>query len=69
MQRASVPFVLDDVVVGPNTPGLPDAVEGTHPEHIVDKIEQAEDSEEAYMSALNDTSSSSPAGVVGQTWG
>ena len=38
---ASVPQFLGDAVVLPNTLGLHVAVEGEHPEHIVDQIEKA----------------------------
>ena len=40
-RAANVPHVLGDVVVGPNTFGLPGTVEGKHPEHIVEKVENA----------------------------
>ena len=37
----SVPHVIGDVVVCPNTFGLPVTVEWKHPEHIVEKVEHA----------------------------
>ena len=40
-QAASVPHFLSDAEFLPNTYGLPVAVEGKHPEYIVDQVEKA----------------------------
>ena len=40
-RATSVLHVLGDVVVSPNTFGLPGTVEGKHPHHVVEKVENA----------------------------
>ena len=38
---ARVPHILGEAEVLPNTFGLPVAVEGKHPEHIIKQVEKA----------------------------